>query len=170
MCCCRRWSVLISSVGDEASYEASCRAITQCCDDAASKQLAIVLKPHGGTTGTGPELRDCLKRVNHRSFTLMYDPGNIFYYSKGKIDPVEDSQAVSGLVTGISIKDYQLPDEVMFTPGSGLVNFPQLMKGLKSSGFTHGPLMIESLTPGDLPHTLAEAKKAKVFVESLLAG
>ena len=97
----------------------------------------------------------------------MYDPGNIFYYSEGKIDPVQDSHSVNGLVTGISIKDYQPPNEVMFTPGTGKVNFSALMKGLRASGFTHGPLMIESLTPGDLTHTLAEAKKAKLFVESL---
>ncbi len=51
--------------------------------------------------------------------------------------------------------------------GAGKVNFPALMKGLRASGFTHGPLRIESLTPGDLLHTLAEAKKAKLFVESL---
>ncbi len=161
------WSVLLSKVGDEKSYEASCNSIVQCCDEAASKQIAIVLKPHGGTTGTGPQLRDCIKRVNHKNFTLMYDPGNIFYYSEGKIDPVQDSHSVNGLVTGISIKDYQPPNEVMFTPGTGKVNFSALMKGLRASGFTHGPLMIESLTPGDLPHTLAEAKKAKLFVESL---
>lgn len=163
------WSVLLSKVGDEKSYEASCNSIVQCCDDATSNQIAIVLKPHGGTTGTGPQLRDCVKRINHKCFTVMYDPGNIFYYSQGKIDPVEDSQSVQGLVTGISIKDFKAPNEVMFTPGTGKVNFPALMKGLRTTGFSHGQLMIEALTPGDLPHTLSEAKKAKMFVESLVA-
>ena len=163
------WSVLLSKVGDEKSYEASCNSIVQCCDEASSKQIAIVLKPHGGTTGTGPQLRDCVKRINHKCFTLMYDPGNIFYYSQGKIDPVEDSQSVQGLVTGISVKDFKAPNEVMFTPGTGKVNFSVLINGLRKTGFTHGPLMIEALTPGDLPHTLAEAKKAKLFVESLVA-
>ena len=162
------WSVMLSKVGDEKSYEASCNSIIQCCDEAASKQIAIVLKPHGGTTGTGPQLRDCVKRINHKCFTLMYDPGNIFYYSQGKIDPVEDSHSVQGLVTGLSVKDFKAPNEVMFTPGTGKVNFSVLMNGLRTAGFTHGPLMIEALTPGDLPHTLAEAKKAKVFVESLV--
>jgi sugar phosphate isomerase/epimerase len=164
------WSVLLSRVGDEKSYQASCDAIRQSCDSAAEKQLAIVLKPHGGTTGTGPLLKDCIRRVNHPNFSLMYDPGNIFYYSKGQLDPIEDMQAVYGLVTGISIKDYLPPDEVMFTPGSGKVDFPKLMQGFRQAGFLHGPLMIESLTPGELPHLLAEAQKAKAFVESLVAN
>ncbi|MCA9133897.1 MAG: sugar phosphate isomerase/epimerase [Planctomycetales bacterium] len=162
------WSVMLSSVGKEDSYEASCKALAQCCQDAAAHQLAVVLKPHGGTTGTGPQLRDCLQRVDQPNFTLMYDPGNIFYYSQGKIDPVEDCEAVQGLVTGMSIKDYLPPDQVMLTPGTGRVRFPLLMKKLSSGGFGDGPLMIEALSPGDLPHTLAEAKKAKAFVESWL--
>lgn len=162
------WSVMLSSVGDEKSYDACCKVIADCCDEAEASKLAIVLKPHGGTTGTGPQLRDCIQKVNHKNFTLMYDPGNIFFYSDGKIDPVEDSRSVYGLVTGISVKDFMLPKEVMFTPGTGKVEFPKLLKGLKSAGFTHGPLMIEALTPGDLVKTLDEAKKAKAIVDQWL--
>lgn len=159
------WSVLLSNVGDEKTYESCCSSIVECCQEAEASKLAIVLKPHGGTTGTGPQLRDCIQKVNHKNFTLMYDPGNIFFYSKGKIDPIEDCPSVHGLVTGVSVKDFMPPNEVMFTPGSGNVDFPKLLKGLKSAGFTHGPLMIEALTPGDLLKTLDEAKKAKAIVE-----
>jgi sugar phosphate isomerase/epimerase len=42
-----------------------------------------VLKPHGGMTGTGPQIRDAAKRVNRANFTVMYDPGNIYFYSQG---------------------------------------------------------------------------------------
>ncbi len=164
------WSVMLSRVGDDKSYDACCRVIKECCEKAAADRIAIVLKPHGGTTGVGPQLRDCIERVNHMSFTLMYDPGNIFYYSKGSVDPAEDCRSVHGLVTGISVKDYMAPGEIMFTPGTGQVNFRTILHSLKSAGFKHGPLMIESLTPGDLPSTLAEAKKAKRFVEELVAS
>jgi len=164
------WSVLLSNVGNEKTYETCCRTIAGCGDYAAQKQIVIVLKPHGGTTGTGPQLRDAVQRVNHKSFTLMYDPGNIFFYSEGKIDPVTDCEAVLGLVTGISVKDYRPPKEVMLTPGTGQVNFAVLMKKLRQAGFTHGPMIIETLAPGDAKQTLAEAKKAKEFVERLVAG
>ena len=163
------WSVLLSSVSPEKTYQACCRTIAACCDYAAEKQIVIVLKPHGGTTGTGPQLRDAHQRVNHKHFTLMYDPGNIFYYSEGKVDPAVDCEAVRGLVTGISVKDFRPPKDVALTPGTGQVDFAAMLKKLRAGGFTHGPLLIECLAPGDLAATLAEAKKAKTFVERLVA-
>lgn len=162
------WSVLLSGIGNEANYADCCRTVADCCEYAAGKRIAIVLKPHGGTTGTGPLLRDAWQRVAHKAFTIMYDPGNIFFYSDGKIDPVADCQAVLGLVTGVSVKDYRPPREVMFTPGTGQVDFPALFSKLRRGGFTHGPLAIEALTPGSLAETLAEAKRAKQFVEGLV--
>ena len=48
------WSVLLWAVSPEKTYQACCRTIAACCDYAAEKQIVIVLKPHGGTTGTGP--------------------------------------------------------------------------------------------------------------------
>ncbi len=164
------WSVMLSRVGDEGSYDSCCKVIKDCCGQAASDRLAIVLKPHGGTTGTGPQLRNCIEHVGHKNFTLMYDPGNVFFYSKGAVDPAVDCRSVQGLVTGVSVKDYIAPGEIMFTPGTGKVDFPAMMRTLRDAGFTHGPLMIEALTPGDLPKTLVEAKKAQQFVEELVAA
>ncbi len=164
------WSVLLSSVSPEATYEQSCRTIAECCDYAAEKQIAIVLKPHGGTTGTAPQMRDAFQRVNRKNFTLMYDPGNVFFYSEGKIDPAVDCEAIRGVVTGMSVKDFRAPKDVALTPGTGQVDFAAMMKKLHAAGFTHGPMLIECLAPGDLPATLAEAKKAKAFVEQLLAS
>lgn len=164
------WSVLLSSIGDEKTYRDCCRTVASCCDFAAEKKIAIVLKPHGGTTGTGPQLRDAFEQVHHKAFTIMYDPGNIYYYSDGKLDPVADCQAVLGVVTGISVKDYRRPKDVALTPGTGQVDFPGLFRALRRGGFTHGPLMIETLKPGGPAETLAEAKKAKQFVERLVAG
>jgi sugar phosphate isomerase/epimerase len=48
-----------------------------------------------------------------------------------------------------------------------MVDFPAVMARLKQGGFTRGPLVVECLTPGDLEHTLAEAKKARQFLEEL---
>jgi sugar phosphate isomerase/epimerase len=163
------WSVMLSNVGNEATYEASCKTVAECAEYAAGKKIAMVLKPHGGTTGTGPQLRDTVKRIGHPNLSVMYDPGNIFFYSEGKVNPIEDCRAVLGLVRSLSIKDFRAPREVMFTPGTGQVDFPKLLAELHRGGFTHGPLLIESLTPGDLNQTLAEAKKAKQFVEQLVS-
>ena len=109
-----------------------------------------------------------MQKVNHPRFTLMYDPGNIFYYSDGKIDPVQDVVQVASLVTGVSVKDYQHPRNVAISPGSGQVDFVKLIARLRDGGFQHGPLLIETLAPGDSVHTLQEAKKARLFVETFV--
>lgn len=43
-----------------------------------------------------------------------------------------------------------------------------VMAGLKAGRFTGGPLIVECLARGDLAQTLAEAKKARAFVERLV--
>lgn len=161
------WSVLLAHMGNEETFRESCKTVADCCDYAAEKQVVIVLKPHGGTTGTGPQLRRAVELVHHENFTLMYDPGNIYFYSDGQIDPVEDCAGLDGLVTGMSVKDYRHPKNVALTPGTGQVDFPALMARLGKGGFTHGPLVIETLTPGDSDHTLKEAKRARRFVQEL---
>jgi len=69
----------------------------------------------------------------------------------------------------MSVKDFRMPKDVALTPGTGRVDFLTMMKKLRAGGFTHGPMLIECLAPGPLATTLAEAKKAKRFVERLLA-
>jgi len=56
------------------------------------------------------------------------------------------------------------------TPGTGEVRFPQLMAKLIEGGFTHGPLIVETLSPGSLEEKLAEAKKARKFVSELVGA
>jgi len=56
------------------------------------------------------------------------------------------------------------------TPCTGQVDFAKVMARLKQGGFTSGPLIIECLKRGDLDELLAEAKKARRFVEELVAG
>ena len=162
-------AVVVAHLGDERTYDRHCEAIADCCDYAAQRQVAIVLKPHGGLSGTGPLCRKTIQRVGHKSFTLLYDPGNIFYYSDGELDPVEDAATVDGLVTGMSVKDYCHPKNVAITPGTGQVDFPALMARLARGGFTHGPLVVETLAPGDPDQTLREARKARRFLEKLVS-
>jgi sugar phosphate isomerase/epimerase len=167
------WSLMLANIGNEKTYETCCRTIAATCDYAVEKGVAIALKPHGGTTAAGPQLRDAVRRVNHKAFSVMYDPGNIFYYSNGQIDPLEDCEAILGHVSGLSIKDYDRknPKFVMIPPGTGEVDFPRLIKKLRGGGFTHGPLTVETFNYGDdLAQTRAEAKKAKAFVERLVAS
>ncbi len=146
------------------------KAIAECCGYAREKRIGVSVKPHGGTNATGPECRKLIESVGCSNFRLWYDPGNIFYYSDGKLDPADDSTTVNGLVVGMSVKDFRMPKEVELTPGTGMVNFPKVMANLKRGGFTSGALIIECLAPGDLAQLLANAKKAKAFIETVVSG
>lgn len=160
-------NLMMGGVGDPKVYDAYYKAIAECCDYAAEKRLGISVKPHGGLNATGPQCRKTVGQVGKRNFRLWYDPGNIFYYSDGKLDPVDDAATVDGLVVGMSVKDYLHPRNVDVTPGTGKVDFPKVMARLEKGGFIHGPLVVETLARGDLTATLKEAKKARAFLENL---
>ncbi len=160
-------NLLLGGTGDARRYDDYYKAIAECCDYAASKKIGLTIKPHGGQNATGPQCRKAIERVHHSSFRLWYDPGNIFYCSDGKLDPVDDAAMVDGLVAGMSVKDYLLPKEVLVTPGTGRVDFRQVFSRLRKGGFTAGPLVVECLAKGDAKAVTAEAIKARRFLENL---
>ncbi len=162
--------LMMGGVSEPSLVEPYYKAIAECCGYAREKGIGISVKPHGGTNATGPQCRQLIESVGCSNFRLWYDPGNIFYYSDGKLDPVDDSATVDGLVVGMSVKDFRMPKEVELTPGTGMVNFPKVMANLKRGGFTSGALLIECLAPGDLSQLLANARKARAFVESFVSG
>jgi sugar phosphate isomerase/epimerase len=164
---CGATNLLMGGIGSKELYEPYYKAIAECCDYAAGKGMGISVKPHGGLNATGPQCRKTIEFVGNKNFRIWYDPGNIFYYSDGKLNPVDDAPTVDGLVVGMSIKDFKPPKEVLVTPGTGLVDFPAVFAKLKAGGFKSGPLIVECLEPGDLEHTMEEAKKARRFLENL---
>lgn len=165
---CGAKNLMMGGVGDEQLYEPYFAAIRACCDYAAERKIGISMKPHGGLNATGPQCRKSIEKVGHKNFRIWYDPGNIFYYSDAKLNPIDDAATVDGLVIGMSVKDYKHPKEVMITPGTGMVDFSAVMARLFKGGFTKGPLIVECLSRGTLPEITAEAKKAKVFLEGLI--
>jgi len=152
---------------EEQHADAYYKVVAECCDYAKSKGVVLTLKPHAGSNPDGASCRKTIDRIGHKSFRLWYDPGNIYYYSDGKLDPVDDAATVDGVVAGMSVKDFRAPKDVELTPGTGMVNFPKVMSRLEQGGFTHGPLVVECLDHGDLAHVNAEAVKARGFLETL---
>ena len=160
---------LLLGGADDKNAAAYYRIVAECCDYAAAKKVGMSVKPHGGTNANGAQCRKLIEQIRHPGFRLWYDPGNIFYYSDGAIDPVDDAATVDGLVVGMSVKDFKPPKQVDLTPGTGQVNFPKVLARLKQGGFIGGPLVIECLAPGELTQLAAEAVKARAFVTRLLA-
>ena len=160
-------NLMLGGTTDEKFYERYYQVIAECCPYAAEKKIVLTIKPHGGQNATGTQCRKAIELVHQKNFGLWYDPGNIFYYSDGKLDPVDDAATVDGLVIGMSVKDFRPPKEVLVNPGSGKVNFPAVFARLKKGGFTHGPLIVECLERGPLESVKGAAKQARVFLERL---
>ncbi len=159
--------LLLGGTGDPKLVDPYYKTIAECCDYAQSKGVGLSIKPHGGQNSTGPQCRQLIERVHHPNFRLTYDPGNIFYYSDGKRDPVDDAATVDGIVAGMCVKDFRDPKEVLVTPGTGRVRFAEVLARLKQGGFTHGPLIVECLDKGDAKHVTDEARKALRFLKEL---
>lgn len=165
---CNCPNLMLNGVSQPEYVDNYYKVIAEACDYAAEKDVFLNLKPHGGTNSTGAQCRENIARVGHKNFTLWYDPGNIYYYSNGEIDPVKDVASVDGLVKGMCVKDFRMPKDVDVTPGTGMVDFPKLFERMVQGGFTGGPLVIECLNTGEIPYVTSEAKKALEFLESIL--
>jgi sugar phosphate isomerase/epimerase len=160
-------NLLLGGTTDEKLYQPYYKTVAECCDYAAAKGIGLSIKPHGGQNATGLQCRQAIDRVGKKNFRLWYDPGNILYYSDGKLDPVADAATVDGLVVGMCVKDFRPPKEVLVNIGTGKVDFPAVFARLKQGGFTHGPLIVECLEHGTLESVKAAATKARQFLEQL---
>ena len=160
-------NLLLGGTTDEKLYQPYYKTVAECCDYAGAKGVGLSIKPHGGQNSTGLQCRKAIDLVGNRNFRLWYDPGNIFYYSDGKLDPVADAATVDGLVVGMSVKDFRPPKEVLVNIGTGKVDFPAVFARLKQGSFTQGPLIVECLEHGTLESVKAAAKNARRFLEQL---
>jgi len=161
-------NLLLAGIADQKLVENYYKVVEECCDYAAGKGVGISVKPHGPLNSTGRECRPLIEKVGHKNFRLWYDPGNIYFYSDGKLSPVDDAAQVDGLVSGMSVKDFRMPKDVNVTPGTGMVDFPAVMARLRKGGFKRGPLIVECLATGDISFINSEARKANQFLEELM--
>lgn len=162
-------NLLLGGTADVSLNQAYYKVVKECAPYAAAKNIGLSIKPHGGTNATGAQCRRIIEDLDQPNFRLWYDPGNIFYYSEGKLDPVEDSLAVHGLLAGMSVKDFLPPKEVLLTPGTGKVRFREVFSNLRQGGFTQGPVLVECVAAMATPQQItAEARKARLFVETVI--
>jgi len=130
--------------------------------------VQVVMKPHGGISGSAGEILRVIKEVNHRNFSIWYDAGNIIHYT-GK-DPVAEIDPIAPHITGFCAKDCgELKGDVMIQFGTGKVDFPAVFKRLKAGGF-NGPVMVECCRIGQTPEeTTTNAAANREFLEKVLA-
>ncbi|HXG63559.1 MAG TPA: sugar phosphate isomerase/epimerase [Blastocatellia bacterium] len=160
--------VLTVGVDKPAEFDHFYRVMADAAPYAEERGIKLAVKPHGGVSAAGEDLRRCIEKVNHRNFGIWYDAGNIIYYTSK--DPVEELKPIARHVTGFCAKDCDQPKgQVMMQFGAGKVDFQATFRALKAAGF-NGPVMVECCAPGQTPEEVtANARANREFLERIVA-
>ena len=136
--------------------------------------VRIVVKQHGGNTGTGVACAEIVRAVNDDGVKVSYDAGNVMDYHK--IDPLPDMKQCADVVHSYCIKDHRVfPKDEDCGPGLGEIDHYKLLAPVAFTGRTI-PLCCENIFAPALPRPKAPegvdalARRAREFLELVVAG
>jgi sugar phosphate isomerase/epimerase len=136
--------------------------------------VMIVVKQHGGSTGTGESCAKIVREVNHESIAVNYDAGNVMDYLN--VDPLPDLAKCTDVVHSFCIKDHRnWPRDEDCGPGFGEIDHYRL---LHQVAFLKRkvPLCCENIfapllpRPADPGGVDVLAKRAREYLETVTAG
>lgn len=136
--------------------------------------VMIVVKQHGGSTGTGKACAEIVQEVAHPNVLVNYDAGNVMDYLN--IDPIPDIQNCSEFVRSFCIKDHRnWPKDEDCGPGFGQIDHYQLLHPVAFTG-RKIPLCCENIFAPLVPRPSvpegvdALAQHARSFLETVITG
>ncbi len=141
---------------------------------AKDNNVMLVVKQHGGETGSGEACAAITKEVNHPNVKVNYDAGNVLDYLDK--DPIPDIKACAAEVWSFCIKDHRnWPKDEDCGPGFGEIDHYKLLHPVAFTGRAM-PLACENIFAPLVPRPEkpegvdALAKRAKEFLEVVIAG
>jgi sugar phosphate isomerase/epimerase len=136
--------------------------------------VMIVVKQHGGNTGTGAACADIIREVADEGVKVNYDAGNVMDYLD--IDPIPDILKCVTEVRSFCIKDHRnFPADQDCGPGFGEIDHYKLLNPVAFTGLTM-PLCFENIfapvvpRPTDPAGIDALARRAREFIEVVIQG
>jgi len=136
--------------------------------------VTLVVKQHGGETGTGEACAAITREVNHPNIKVNFDAGNVMDYLH--IDPIADLRKCVDEVRGFCIKDHRMaPKDEDCGPGLGEIDHYKLLQQVAHTGLTM-PLCCENIFAPLLPRPDKPegvdvlARRAREFLELVIAG
>lgn len=136
--------------------------------------VTIVVKQHGGSTGTGEACAEIIREVDDAGVFVNYDAGNVMDYLN--LDPIPDIEKCAGQVRSFCIKDHRnWPKDQDCGPGFGEIDHYRLLEPVAFTG-QKMPLAYENifapLMPRpDKPEEIdALARRAREFLQTVIAG
>jgi sugar phosphate isomerase/epimerase len=136
--------------------------------------VLIVIKQHGGETGTGAACAEIVREVADEGVKVNYDAGNVMDYLR--IDPLADIKKCAGEIRSFCIKDHRLfPKDQDCGPGLGEIDHYRLLANVAFTGRVM-PLCCENISAPALPRPErpegvdALARRAREFLELVVGG
>jgi sugar phosphate isomerase/epimerase len=142
---------------------------------ARDHKVLIVVKQHGGETGTGAVCAEITREVNDAGIKVNYDAGNVNDYLN--LDPIPDIKKCADEVRSFCIKDHRRFRDKSEDcgPGLGDIDHYKLLDPVAFTGLTM-PLCCENIFAPLLPRPTkpegvdALARRAREFLELVIAG
>jgi sugar phosphate isomerase/epimerase len=136
--------------------------------------VTIVVKQHGGETGTGAACAAIVREVNDEGIKVNYDAGNVMDYLD--VDPIPDLRGCADEVRGFCIKDHRnFPKDEDCGPGFGEIDHYKLLQPVAFTG-RDMPLCCENIfaplvpRPAESEGIDAMARRAREFLELVTRG
>lgn len=136
--------------------------------------VMIVVKQHGGNTGTGGACAEIIRDVADEGIKVNYDAGNVMDYLD--VDPIADIQKCAAEVRSFCIKDHRnFPRDEDCGPGFGEIDHYKLLHPVAFTGLKM-PLCCENIfapaiaRPTDPSGVDALARRAREFLEVVIQG
>ena len=136
--------------------------------------VLIVVKQHGGSTGTGEACAKIIREVDHPNVQVNYDAGNVMDYLN--VDPIPDILKCADVVCSFCIKDHRnWPKDEDCGPGLGEIDHYRLLHPVAFRGLKM-PLCCENIFAPLVPRPEtaegidALAARARRFLEIVIAG
>jgi sugar phosphate isomerase/epimerase len=136
--------------------------------------VLLVVKQHGGTTGTGAACAEIIREVNDPGVMVGYDAGNVLDYLH--LDPIADIRKCADVVRSFCIKDHRnWPKSQDCGPGFGEIDHYKLLHTVAFAGLKM-PLCCENIAAPLVPYPRDPegvdrlARRAREFLETVIQG
>lgn len=136
--------------------------------------VMIVIKQHGGSTGTGQACAEIVEEIGSPNVKVNYDGGNVMDYLN--VDPISDITSCAQFIRSFCIKDHRdWPKDQDCGPGYGEIDHYRLLAPVAFTGLDM-PLCFENIfaplvpRPTKIEEMNAIARQSRVYLEEVILG
>ena len=136
--------------------------------------VLIVVKQHGGSTGTGAACAEIIREVDDEGILVNYDAGNVMDYMK--LDPIPDINKCADVVRSFCMKDHRnWPKNQDCGPGFGEIDHYRLLHPVAFTGLQM-PLCCENIFAPvvqrpQMPEGIdALARQVREYLQTVIQG